>query len=156
MIQPPSSSTAPIGVRSTSGVGSVQPTPSTPSVATADTAVRAELDLEALRERASTRAVDGGVSIVQAVDSTAEQVGKRLEGMRSLATTAATGGTTDFDLLEATRRLPEAPPVVLMTSFGSAETEHRALEAGAAAYLDKPFQPQALIELLEKAIGSRL
>lgn len=42
-------------------------------------------------------------------------------------------------------------PVVLVTTESTAEDEQRGLEAGAWGYLCKPFQPEQLIALVERA-----
>jgi two-component system cell cycle response regulator DivK len=55
--------------------------------------------------------------------------------------------------LEATRRLRAEPataatPIVAITSFALSGDEQRAREAGATAYLAKPYSPFALLELI--------
>jgi DNA-binding NtrC family response regulator len=53
-----------------------------------------------------------------------------------------------FELLEELRgRRPELP-VILMSSFGSAQTAREAIARGARAFLSKPFDPEDLKELL--------
>ena len=58
-----------------------------------------------------------------------------------------------FDLLRAVRLRAEPVPVILMSSFGNEDTSHRALAAGAFAYLAKPFDLEQLLPLLERARG---
>jgi CheY-like chemotaxis protein len=53
-------------------------------------------------------------------------------------------GLSGLDLLAALRCAESNTPVVLITAFGDEETRVEASELGAAALLDKPFEPQAL------------
>ena len=52
-------------------------------------------------------------------------------------------------LLRKVRRLASPPPVVIFTAYVSEGSIREALEAGAAAYLPKPFTPQKLREVVE-------
>ena len=56
------------------------------------------------------------------------------------------------DLVRELRELGHSPPVVLMTSFGGADTARRAKLEGAFGYLDKPFQPDELYRVVEQAL----
>jgi two-component system cell cycle response regulator DivK len=58
---------------------------------------------------------------------------------------------------EATRRLRAEPatagtPIVAITSFALSGDEQRATEAGASAYLAKPYSPFALLSLIRKLL----
>jgi DNA-binding NtrC family response regulator len=61
-----------------------------------------------------------------------------------------------FALLQASRDLDPSRPVVLMTAFSAIDTAMRAFEVGAYQYLMKPFRLDALAQVLEKALRSRL
>jgi two-component system cell cycle response regulator DivK len=55
--------------------------------------------------------------------------------------------------LEATRQLAAAPetrsiPIIVITSFALAGDEQKAKEAGAAAYLAKPYSPRELLGMI--------
>jgi len=57
--------------------------------------------------------------------------------------------------LEATRRLAAAPetqgiPIIVITSFALAGDEQKAKEAGAAAYLAKPYSPRELLGMIRE------
>ena len=57
--------------------------------------------------------------------------------------------------LEATRRLRRDPrtarvPIIVVTSFALSGDEQQALEAGATAYLAKPYSPRQMLELIRK------
>ena len=57
--------------------------------------------------------------------------------------------------LEATRQLRADPataaiPVIVITSFALAGDEEKAREAGASAYLAKPYSPRELLQLIRQ------
>jgi two-component system, cell cycle response regulator DivK len=57
--------------------------------------------------------------------------------------------------LDATRRLRADPrttaiPIVVITSFALSGDEQRAMEAGAAAYLAKPYSPRELLRTIRR------
>jgi two-component system cell cycle response regulator DivK len=57
--------------------------------------------------------------------------------------------------LEATHRLREDPrtariPIIVVTSFALSGDDQKAFEAGASAYLAKPYSPRQLLELIRK------
>jgi two-component system chemotaxis response regulator CheY len=60
-----------------------------------------------------------------------------MDGLEFLATSAGAG-------------LVERVPVVIVSTEGREEDVQRGLDAGARAYLRKPFNPAALIPLVEK------
>jgi DNA-binding response OmpR family regulator len=67
----------------------------------------------------------------------------------------------DFDLpdsdglrvLTNMRALSPSTPVILMTVFGSADLRERARELGAAWFVDKPFEMDALRTLVETVLN---
>ncbi|MFA5787523.1 MAG: response regulator [Actinomycetota bacterium] len=60
-----------------------------------------------------------------------------------------------MDGIEAATRLAEdrIAPVIILTAFGQRDLVERAREAGAMAYLVKPFQKSDLIPAIEMAVG---
>ena len=57
--------------------------------------------------------------------------------------------------LDATRRLRQDPttadiPIIVVTSFALSGDEQKAREAGATAYLAKPYSPRELLALIRK------
>lgn len=46
-------------------------------------------------------------------------------------------------------------PVIVITGHGDAESEQQAMEAGAVAFLHKPFRNQILLETVEKAVAGK-
>ena len=64
-------------------------------------------------------------------------------------------GKDGFALLSEVRDRGSGIPVILMTSFGTEETTHEALAAGAFDCLLKPFKRSALIETVSRALEAR-
>src|SRR5205814_6706188 len=59
--------------------------------------------------------------------------------------------------LEATRRLraeaaTKATPIIAITSFALSGDDQKAKEAGATAYLAKPYSPRELLALIRKTV----
>jgi two-component system cell cycle response regulator DivK len=59
--------------------------------------------------------------------------------------------------LEATRRLRTDPktahiPIVVITSFALSGDSEKAKEAGASAYLAKPYSPRELLQMIRKLV----
>jgi two-component system cell cycle response regulator DivK len=59
--------------------------------------------------------------------------------------------------IEATRRLraeaaTAATPIIAITSFALSGDDHKAKEAGATAYLAKPFSPRELLALIRNTV----
>jgi DNA-binding response OmpR family regulator len=64
------------------------------------------------------------------------------------------GATNGLDLCRELRRIPgvEEVPVMFISSAQSPDIVRRSHEAGAAYYLRKPFDPEVMIELVNKAL----
>jgi FixJ family two-component response regulator len=61
------------------------------------------------------------------------------------------GGMSGFELQGELARRPSSPPVIFITAFDEPATRERALEAGAAGYLQKPFDEESLLEAIGRA-----
>lgn len=59
-----------------------------------------------------------------------------------------------YQVLEALCASPKTDsiPVITLSGKGSSEEKTRALHAGASDYLEKPFHPQELLDLIEKTL----
>ena len=60
--------------------------------------------------------------------------------------------------LEATRRIRAEPaiakiPIIVVTSFALSGDDKKAMDAGASAYLAKPYSPRQLLEAIRKMLG---
>lgn len=61
---------------------------------------------------------------------------------------------TGLQVLERMRGADPFTPYIVVTAFGSPETRRAAARLGAIAVLDKPFEIEALLRLVEDAIGA--
>lgn len=59
-----------------------------------------------------------------------------------------------LDIVRAARELPDPPPVIVVTGYPSAAGHQRALEAGAHAFLTKPFSVQGFLETVQQVVAS--
>src|SRR5262245_55134916 len=64
-------------------------------------------------------------------------------------------GLSGVELVGQLRRLRPSTPVVLMTAFGSIDSAVDAMRSGAFDYLTKPFEPDAVILAVERALAHR-
>jgi DNA-binding NtrC family response regulator len=55
-------------------------------------------------------------------------------------------------VLRDVKRAKPAMPVVMITGFGSVKSAVQAMKLGAAEYLEKPFAPDDLIRVIQKAL----
>ena len=65
-----------------------------------------------------------------------------------------TSGREGLDLLARLASIPNAPPVIVMTAWGSMELAVEAMRRGARDFVVKPWDNQALIDTLRKSIGA--
>jgi two-component system response regulator PilR (NtrC family) len=63
------------------------------------------------------------------------------------------GDCPGVDVLRSLRQARPDLPVVVITGYVTAENASRALEAGAAGFLPKPFDESELREAVERALG---
>ena len=61
-------------------------------------------------------------------------------------------GMSGLELLRHLAARESRIPVVILTAHGDEETRRRSLEAGAIAFLDKPFHAHALLEAVRGAL----
>jgi two-component system response regulator AtoC len=64
-------------------------------------------------------------------------------------------GRSGVDLVGELRRVRPETPVVLMTAFGSIDSAVSAMRAGAFDYITKPFEPNAVLFTIERALERR-
>jgi len=62
-------------------------------------------------------------------------------------------GYTGIEFLTRLNDFQWRIPIILITAFGDSETHARALEMGAFAILDKPFEIDGLVRLARQALG---
>lgn len=122
------------------------------------------------RERASLLIVDDDAGVV---DFLCEMLGEQGYSVRGLtsprqALDAVRSQSFDLviadvempelrglDLVAALQRIPSAPPVLLMTAFGSIGLAVQAVRGGACDFLTKPFPIEAMYEAVARALRER-
>ena len=60
-----------------------------------------------------------------------------------------------LEVLEAVKEQNPLIPVIMMTAYGTIETAVKAVKAGAYDFITKPFDPDHLIHLIDKALEKR-
>ena len=64
-------------------------------------------------------------------------------------------GMSGFDLQRAVKTSNSAVPIVFITAHDNPRNRRRALEAGAADFLSKPFAAPTLLDAVESAVQSQ-
>ncbi|RAK52722.1 response regulator transcription factor [Phenylobacterium deserti] len=62
-------------------------------------------------------------------------------------------GISGLDLQDQLKRSLPALPVIVLTAFPTPAIRQRALAAGAASFLSKPFEARTLLQAVDAAIG---
>lgn len=144
MIQNLFSSAASVGAASQPLFDQVQRVAPRQGSDTRTAATRTAIDTVTQEQRAGIRALNGGISIAQTVDDTAEQVQERLVELRQMAVVAgsdATAGPAEPTLLEMTEKLKaEINALAEDTSFSGfnlTDGSQAALEIQADLSLDE-------------------
>ena len=63
-------------------------------------------------------------------------------------------GMNGLDLLRHLAATGSRIPVIILTAHGDEEARRQSLEAGAAAFLGKPFRSDALLDAVRTALGT--
>jgi len=62
-------------------------------------------------------------------------------------------GMSGLELQEQLKAEGKNVPIVFITGYGDEHVREQALQAGAIAFLEKPFAEQALVEAVQRALG---
>ena len=62
-------------------------------------------------------------------------------------------GVTGLEVLEGKPEDRDFPPMILITAFGDEETHTQAKKFGAAAFFDKPFDVDVLLEKVKEILS---
>ena len=65
------------------------------------------------------------------------------------------GALSGFDLLDRLRASGVSTPTIFITGHDDEASRERARRIGAAGYVPKPFDPEALLSLIEAAVSPR-
>jgi len=63
-------------------------------------------------------------------------------------------GMTGLDLLRHLAATGSLVPTIVLTAYGNDETRRECLEAGASAFLEKPFRSATLLDAVRRALGA--
>ena len=91
---------------------------------------------------------------VRTASSGAEAL-RQLAGVELVLTDLMMPGTDGLAVVAGVREADPLTPVVVMTAYATLETAVSALRAGAWDYLAKPFTPDALRVVVDRALGHR-
>jgi FixJ family two-component response regulator len=64
-------------------------------------------------------------------------------------------GMSGLDLLRHLTATGSLVPTIVLTTHGNGETRQQCLEAGAVAFLEKPFRSATLLDAVRQALGAR-
>ena len=92
-----------------------------------------------------------GLELLANIESTLNVRHERADGFLVVADVHMPG-LTGLDVLAILRCARRATPVILITGFGDAETHAEAVELGASAVLDKPFDLDTLRSAAHEAL----
>jgi DNA-binding NtrC family response regulator len=109
-------------------------------------------DEEMIRDPLAATLVREGHEVVAVGDGPAAL--ERLAGQRFdlLMTDVKMPRMTGIELLAESRKLRPEMPVVVMTAFGTIETAVEAMKLGAYDYVQKPFDAEKAMRVVEKAL----
>ncbi|MBI5119253.1 sigma-54-dependent Fis family transcriptional regulator [Candidatus Poribacteria bacterium] len=99
--------------------------------------------------------VRSGYEIVAVADGTAGLAEIRNNSYDLVITDMKMPGLDGLALLEQTKKMQLDTAVIIMTAYASVETAVKALKAGAADYIMKPFTPDEIEHVVKKAIYER-
>ncbi|MBI3354691.1 MAG: sigma-54-dependent Fis family transcriptional regulator [Nitrospirae bacterium] len=109
-------------------------------------------------------------SMVQMLTQTLEAAGYKVESAMSaedgiqklnsmkidlILTDLRLPGKSGMDVLTASKEKNSLTPVIVMTAFGTIETAVQAVKEGAYDFLTKPFDPDHLLLLIERALEKK-
>ncbi len=94
--------------------------------------------------------------VVEAVSSAEQALARAKEDdFAALLTDVNMGGMTGIDLCKRVLEVREDLPCVVMTAFGTLDTAIAAIRAGAYDFVTKPFEFDALVLVLDRALHLR-
>jgi DNA-binding NtrC family response regulator len=112
-------------------------------------------DDRAMREMLSSLFKERGLHVEEAASADAALVRAAETDFDVVLSDVRMPGLTGVELVGQLRRLRPGTPVVLMTAFGSIDSAVEAMRSGAFDYLTKPFEPDAVIFSVERALENR-
>jgi DNA-binding NtrC family response regulator len=113
-------------------------------------------DDRAMREMLVSLFEEQGMAVAQAenVDA-AIAVAEAGDELDAVLSDIKMPGRSGIELVGEFRKLRPRTPVILMTAFGSIDSAVSAIRAGAYDYVTKPFEPEAVVFAVERAMEHR-
>ena len=113
-------------------------------------------DDAALRRLAKDVLADEGYELLDAADGAAALAALRKQPADVVVSDLRMPGLDGMELLEATRRLPDPPTVVLLTAYGTVPQAVEAMRLGAFDFVEKPLpSPATLRRVVARALAAR-
>lgn len=112
-------------------------------------------DDPALREALVDTLLLAGIESIEAEDGEAAIVQLKASAVDMVVSDVNMPGVDGHALLEYVREHLPTTPVLLMTAYGEVGKAVDAIRKGAVDYLLKPFEPDALLQLIEQYAGGR-
>lgn len=105
--------------------------------------------------RLCERILDKEFLVVTAEDGTDALERIATDAFDVVVTDVRMPGASGFEVLRAARQSARSPEVVLLTAYGNVEDAVAAMKDGAFDYLQKPFDPDALSQVVRQAAERR-
>ena len=109
-------------------------------------------DDEAVRESLALLIGTVGLRVVAWADPRAFLAGFEREGIGAIVLDVRMPGISGLSVLDTLVAEGVDQPVIMLTGHGTVEMCRRAFKAGAAEFLEKPVDDEALIEALQQAV----
>lgn len=110
-------------------------------------------DEEVVRNAVSRVLSEAGYEVATAADGAAALAHPAAASCRLVLLDLMLPDRSGIGLLEALRQLRPDRPVVVITGYATSESLARALEAGAASVLAKPFDAAELLDAVRRALS---
>ncbi len=109
----------------------------------------------AMREMLASLFEARGMEVLQAASADAAvEIATQLD-LDAVLSDIKMPGRSGIELVGQLRQLRPDTPVILMTAFGSIDSAVEAMRAGAYDYVTKPFEPDAVAFVIERAMEHR-
>jgi two-component system response regulator HydG len=112
-------------------------------------------DDAAMRDLLVEELSDGGFRVEAAPGGRGGVERVRQGGIDVVVTDLRMPDLDGFDLLRDLRAVDAPPHIIMITAFGSIDTAIKAVKLGAYDYITKPFEIEALVLAVEKALAER-
>ena len=112
-------------------------------------------DDAAMRQMLASLFSEQGYAVREAATADAAMDLARERDLDAVLSDIRMPGMSGIDMVGELRRVRPDTPIVLMTAFGSIDSAVEAMRAGAFDYITKPFEPEAVLMTLERALERR-